>query len=189
MNFRQLIWTVFALSLTLFSINGLAQEKNKTILGWIELAQIVDWDAVIKAKMDTGALTSSLHATDIKYFQRKGTQWVRFKVEIQDQNNKKEEAGKIFKLPVYRFEEVRSSNGISRRRPIVLIKLCLGGETYEEQFSLNDRSKLLYPMLLGRRTIKHLGLIDVTSTYTLPPPRCNADTSIPDTEQVEEEKS
>jgi hypothetical protein len=130
--------------------------------------------------MDTGALSSSLHATDVEYFQRKGAKWVRFKVEIEDQRGKKKEEKKIhltLERPIYRFVKIISSNGISNRRPSVLMKLCLGDEIYEEQFTLNDRSELTYPILLGRRSIEHLGLIDVTRTYTTRP-HCSADAPV-----------
>ncbi|MGR6034966.1 MAG: ATP-dependent zinc protease family protein [Candidatus Nitrosoglobus sp.] len=180
MVFRQSTWGVLVLSLIL-GISAPAQGKKKPVLGWIELAELVGWGAVTKVKMDTGALISSLHATDVEYFQREGAEWVRFKVEVEDQRGKRKkekEAHLIFERPIYSFVKVMSSNGISNRRPSVLMKLCLGDEIYEEQFTLNDRSELTYPILLGRRSIEHLGLIDVTRTYITTRPHCSADAPV-----------
>jgi hypothetical protein len=172
-------WVVFVLSFIL-SVSAPAQGKEKPVFGWLELAKFVDWDAVTKVKMDTGALSSSLHATNLEYFQREDVKWVRFKVEVEDQRGKKKKEKEVhltFERPVYRFVKIISSNGISDRRPSVLMKLCLGGEIYEEQFTLNDRSELTYPVLFGRRSIEHLGLIDVTRTY-VSRPRCSSDAPI-----------
>lgn len=45
------------------------------------------------------------------------------------------------------------------------MKVCIGNTIYEEQFSLEDRDDMIYPVLLGRRTIQMLGNIDVTKTF------------------------
>ncbi|WP_240761711.1 ATP-dependent zinc protease [Nitrosococcus wardiae] len=147
------------------------------MFGWIELAKFVDWDTVTKVKMDTGALSSSLHATDLEYFQRDDDEWVRFTIKVENQRGEEEWVQQTFERPVYRFVKIISSNGDGDRRPSVLMKLCLGGEIYEEQFTLNDRSDLTYPILFGRRTIEHLGLIDVTRTFTSRP-HCDTDAPV-----------
>ena len=49
------------------------------------------------------------------------------------------------------------------------MNLCMGNTVYEEQFTLNDRSDMIYPVLLGRRTLSHLGYLDVTQTFTHSP--------------------
>ena len=54
------------------------------------------------------------------------------------------------------------------RRPVVKMSMCVGDRVYEEQFSLRDRGDMNYTVLLGRRTIEHIGLIDTASTYLLP---------------------
>ncbi|ABA57099.1 ATP-dependent zinc protease family protein [Nitrosococcus oceani] len=168
-HLRQFTPIALALSLIL-NASASAQEKEEPpIFGWLELAKFINWPVVAKVKMDTGALSSSLHATNLEYFQRDNAKWVRFTVEIEDQKDQKEKVQEIFEEPVYRFVTITSSNGESDRRPSVLMKLCLGGEIYEEQFTLNDRSDLTYPVLLGRRTIEHLGLIDVTRIFTSRP--------------------
>src|SRR5690606_26295624 len=72
-----------------------------------------------------------------------------------------------FERPLYRQITVRGAGG-EDHRPVVKMRLCIGNRVYEEQFSLRDRSGMTYPVLLGRRTIEHTGLIDVSSTLLLP---------------------
>ncbi len=148
-------------------------EESKNVFGWVERTTLMPWGVKLKAKLDSGALTSSLHATDIKVFEREGDKWVRFTVNVKDQATGKQ-VSRTFEKPRYRKVLIRGAGG-EDRRPVVLMQLCMGDTVYEEQFTLNDRSDMLYPVLLGRRTIAHLGYLDVTRTY-LQEPECN-DTS------------
>lgn len=133
------------------------------VFGWVEHASIEPWGAQVKAKLDTGALTSSLHAEDVRLFERAGEEWVRFNIGLRDQRSG-QHAVKEFELPLYRDVKVRGAGG-SDSRPVVLMKLCVGDTVYEEQFSLRDRSNMIYPVLLGRRALQHMGPIDVTRTF------------------------
>ena len=62
-------------------------------------------------------------------------------------------------------------------RPVVLLDVCMNNTIYEEQFSLRDRGDMIYPLLLGRRTIRHLGLIDVSKSF-LNEPECDHDSKV-----------
>ena len=157
-----------ALSVPMLAVAA-EKTEHKTVYGWIENARIEPWGAEVKAKLDTGALTSSLHATDIERFERDGKTWIRFKTRIEDQRSEKM-ASHTFERPRYRRLKVTGAGG-SDERPVVLLKICMNDTIYEEQFSLRDRGDMLYPMLLGRRTIQHLGLIDVKKTF-LHEPSC-----------------
>lgn len=141
-------------------------------LGWIEEISVQPWEIDVKAKLDTGALTSSMHAEDIERFNRDGKEWVRFTVNLEDEDSSKEVFKRI-ERPMYR-DFVAVGAGGKDLRPVVLMKVCIGDTIHEEQFSLRDRSNMLYPVLLGRRTIQHLGAVDVTSTF-LREPACDAD--------------
>ena len=57
----------------------------------------------------------------------------------------------------------------AQKKPVVLMKVCLGSQMYEEQFSLNDRDKMNYPVLIGRRTLEKVGLVDSSKTFTIEP--------------------
>ncbi|MHA7835305.1 MAG: retropepsin-like aspartic peptidase RloA3 [Algiphilus sp.] len=148
-----------------------AQSTNH-VLGWVEKIQFAEWGVEVKAKVDTGALTSSMHATHIERFEKDGDKWVRFMVDVEDQRNE-ESVQKLFERPLYRNVILRGAGG-EDRRPVVLMEVCIGQAVYEEQFSLEDRSDMLYPVLLGRRTIQHLGVVDVTRTFVTEA-RCDQD--------------
>ena len=57
-----------------------AEARDKMELGWLERVRLQPWDIVLKAKLDTGAKTAAIHATDIERFDKDGKQWVRFKL-------------------------------------------------------------------------------------------------------------
>ncbi|APE31487.1 hypothetical protein BOX17_11350 [Halomonas aestuarii] len=142
------------------------------MFGWVEKAILKPWGVEVKAKLDSGALTSSLDARDIETFEKNGDEWVRFRLKLED-----EASGEVFtermELPRYRDLRVRGAGGVDER-PVVLMNVCLGGTVYEEQFSLRDRGEMNYPLLLGRRSIGHLGLLDVRETF-LTDPECDED--------------
>lgn len=139
---------------------------NKFVVGWIEKGRILPEHAAVKIKVDSGALTSSMHAVNIENFKRKGKQWVRYDVPVKDADT--DELIKMkFERPVFRRILVRGAGG-EDRRPVVKMSICMGDRVYEEQFSLRDRGDMTYPVLIGRRTIEHVGLIDVSRTFMLP---------------------
>ncbi|MCK5769866.1 ATP-dependent zinc protease [Algiphilus sp.] len=140
-----------------------ANDEIAHVYGWVEKSRIMAMDAEIKAKLDTGALTSSMHATDIERFERDGDEWVRFEVAVEDERDGSDKR-ETFERPVYRNVIIRGAGG-EERRPVVLMEVCFGSVVHEEQFSLEDRSDMIYPVLIGRRTIQHLGVIDVTRTF------------------------
>lgn len=140
--------------------------ESKVIVGWIEKGLILPEQTAVKVKVDSGALTSSMHAVNLERFRRDGKRWVRYDVEVKDADSG-EPVTMEFERPVYRQITVRGAGG-EDHRPVVKMRMCIGNRVYEEQFSLRDRSDMTYPVLLGRRTIEHIGLIDVSSTFLLP---------------------
>lgn len=153
------------------ALPAIADDEDK-VFGWVEKATLEPWGVEVKAKLDSGALTSSLDARDIEVFDKEGEEWVRFRLRLED-----EASGETFtermELPLYRDLRVRGAGGRDER-PVVLLKVCLGDTVYEEQFGLRDREEMHYPLLLGRRSIGHLGLLDVRETF-LNEPDCDDD--------------
>lgn len=147
-----------------------AQADEPAVYGWVEKTTLEPWGVELKAKLDSGALTSSLHAENIEEFEQEGEAWVRFDVNVVDLASG-EPVSRRFEKPIHRRIKVTGAGG-SDRRKVVLMTLCLGDTRYEEQVSLENREKLHYPVLLGRRTIKSLGLLDTTETF-LHAPRCD----------------
>lgn len=172
----QLMGKIFVSSVVLgaFLSASTAMADDDQVFGWVEKATLQPWDIEVKAKLDSGALTSSLDARDIEMFEQDDEEWVRFRLKLEDQGS-----GEVFsdqiERPLYRELSVRGAGGRDER-PVVLLEVCMGDTIYEEQFSLRDREEMNYPLLLGRRTISHLGLLDVRETF-LQEPGCgeNAD--------------
>lgn len=160
------------LALCAFAPLSVSAQSTDHVLGWVEKIQLADWGVELKAKLDTGALTSSIHATHIERFEREGDDWVRFMIDVEDERDD-EAVQKLFERPLYRNVILRGAGG-EDRRPVVLLDVCIGSAIYEEQFSLEDRSDMIYPVLLGRRTIQHLGVVDVSRTFVTEA-RCDED--------------
>lgn len=147
-------------------------EQDEKVFGWVEKATLEPWDVEVKAKLDSGALTSSLDARDIEYYEKDGEEWVRFRLKLEDVESG-EDFSERMELPLYRDLRVRGAGGVDER-PVVLMNVCMDDTVYEEQFSLRNREEMNYPLLLGRRTIGHLGLLDVRDAF-LTEPRCDDD--------------
>ncbi|WP_411793590.1 ATP-dependent zinc protease [Halomonas sp. A29] len=172
---RHLHRLALAVGLLLAGLAPSLADEEKPVFGWIEKSTLEPWGVEVKAKLDSGALTSSLDARDIEVFDKEGEEWVRFRLELTD-----EASGEPFEeeleMPLYRDIRVRGAGGRDER-PVVLMKVCMGDTVYEEQFSLRDRGEMHYPLLLGRRSIGHLGLLDVTRTF-LNKPDCKDDAEV-----------
>ncbi|EPC03340.1 hypothetical protein L861_17510 [Litchfieldella anticariensis FP35 = DSM 16096] len=156
---RHALFAVFCLS----PLVDTAIADDETTYGWVEKATIEPWGTEVKVKLDSGALTSSMQAEDIEEFERDGDDWVRFTVEVEDEVSD-DIVSKTFERPVFRNLQVSGAGG-EDHRPVVLMTICMGETLREEQFSLEDRDDMNYPVLLGRRTIQSLGTLDVTETF------------------------
>ncbi|MCX4193878.1 ATP-dependent zinc protease [Methylophaga sp. OBS1] len=160
--------TTLSFLMLLHSTVSLAKEP----LGWIEKVQVQPWGVEAKAKLDTGALTSSMHAEEIERFEKQGEQWVRFTIDFEDAETGDRVSQRIERPLLREFTAVGA--GGRDQRSVVAMTICVGNTLYEEQFSLRDRDNMIYPILLGRRTIQHLGPVDVTRTF-LTEAECDAD--------------
>lgn len=156
-----------ALLLSATALPAAIAETSGPVYGWIEKGLIQPENIPVKIKLDTGALTSSLDAKDLQRFERDGDEWVRFNVELTDGDT-----GKLVDSPferrVVRNVKIRGAGG-AERRPVVMMQICIGKRIYDEEFSLKNRSKMNYPVLIGRRTLGRLGLVDVSRTFTVDP--------------------
>ena len=104
----------------------------------------------LPTKVDTGAYTSSMHCSDITI------DTLSNRVTCQPYKSKNR-----ISFPLSRIDRVKSSNGIMEMRPFVILKIAIENRTYETEFSLNDRSNLKYPVLLGRRLLRGNFIVDV----------------------------
>ena len=127
-------------------------------VGWREWVRLADLGvAAIKAKIDTGARTSALHAFAIEPFRRGGALWVRFEVHPMQRSN----AVKIkCEAPTIDERSVRNSGGQVERRYIIETHVMLGDRSWPIELALANRDQMGFRMLLGRTALEGRALIE-----------------------------
>jgi hypothetical protein len=133
------------------------------VIGWREWVGLPELGIkTIKAKVDSGARSSSLHAIDLQTFKRDGVQWVRFKVHpIQRSRDK----AIVAEAVILEFRSVRSSSGIAKMRPVIVTDVALLGTTWPVELTLTSRDKMGFRMLLGREAFRGRFLVDGGKSY------------------------
>jgi len=125
---------------------------SNTLAGWREWVQLpgigIPW---IKAKLDTGARTSSLHAYKIKVTERDGDEWVRFRVRPWQESAEDET---LVECPVHDRRRVRSSSGHVEERIVVLMRIVLIGREVDAEVTLTNRDAMGFRMLIGREALR-----------------------------------
>lgn len=141
--------------------------QSRSLLGWIEWVVLEPQQLLLKARLDTGAKTSSLHAVDVVEFERDGTKWVRFKVPLQahKENYKGELPTLIYERPVADTVLIKRKNAHVQLRYVVEMAFCIDGREHEAEFSLADRGNFNYPVLLGRRFLGDVALVDPRESF------------------------
>ncbi|MYL24048.1 ATP-dependent zinc protease [Vreelandella massiliensis] len=145
---------------------------TKTLLGRNEWVGLPGIGTYLKARIDSGANTSSLSAQDVTRFERDGEDWVRFKLALNDDDVVVEDKrDKWIEAPIERrVRVIQATNGEGDSRPVISLLMTLGPIRENVEFTLNDRSHLSYPVLLGRRFLLDIAIIDVAETYVHPRP-------------------
>lgn len=111
----------------------------------------------IKARVDSGAKTSSIHASNIEVFERDGVEWVRFEVDpVQDDTS----TLITCEAKLLRTKMVKSSMGASEERLMIRTALTLGKDTFTIKLTLASRDTMNYRMLLGREALNRRYLIN-----------------------------
>lgn len=127
---------------------------------WVGLPGIgVEW---LKAKIDTGAQTSSLHAFGLERFGRDGEDWVRF--EVHPWQRSTTDALRV-ELPVHDIRHVRSSSGHVEERYVVTLDLRLCGRVVPAEVTLTRRDAMGFRMLVGRELLRRGFLVDSSASY------------------------
>ena len=133
------------------------------VIGWREWIKLPDLGVDnIKAKVDSGARSSSIHAVNVETFDRNGEQWVRFRIH-PIQRSKKDAID--IEAKVLEFRSVKSSNGVAKIRPVILTKITLLGKVFEVELTLASRDNMGFRMLLGREAFREHFLVDGGRSY------------------------
>ena len=146
-------------------IKGLNNKRKKdaktalTPLGWREWVFLPSYNGFkLKAKIDTGARTSSIHATNIQIYHKGSSERVKFQIY-------QSESFLDIDTKLVSYKKIKSSFGQTETRPTVNMKIQIGRETWLTKITLAQRSKLTYPMLIGRNTLNKKHIIHSHRSY------------------------
>lgn len=135
------------------------------VVGWRERVDLPDWGVKrILAKIDTGALTSSIH---VEHLEEIGPDRVRFEVVVARATKTRPERTVRVETDLVRTARVRPSTGKLQRRPVVEALVQIGPVQRRVELSLVSREKMLCRMLLGRTALAGCVLVDASQTYML----------------------
>ena len=139
------------------------------IIGWREWVGLPDLGIpAIKVKVDSGARTSALHATKIRYLEKAdGVTWVSFMVNAGPHPHKSIRV----RAPLVVQRKVKSSMGHASLRPVILTTIQLGEESWPIEVTLVNRDPMGFRMLLGRRALKGRFIIHPARSFIQSQPR------------------
>jgi hypothetical protein len=132
-------------------------------IGWREWLELPELGIKrVKAKVDTGARSSALHAENIELFESRGRIGVRFTVLPLQRSRLKAVA---CQAPLHDERYVKSSNGSRELRPVIRTQVSWGGQLWEIDMTLTSRDLMGFRMLLGREAIRRRYLVDTGRSY------------------------
>lgn len=138
-----------------------AMADQKTIIGWLEEVYLPQYDFVMKAKIDTGAKNSSIHAMDVEYVKKVTGKRPRIRFKTMDLKRRY----RIIEADVLREARIKKSASITRTRPEIELEICLGGVRKRIRINLADRGEMNYRMILGRTALEGDFIVDVSKKY------------------------
>jgi hypothetical protein len=134
-----------------------------TLLGWRERLALPQLGiAVLKAKLDTGARSSSLHVDTLEEFQRNGHTWLRFTMHV----GRRQSLAMCCEAPALDRRAVTDTGGRRTERWFIRTEVRLAGQSFEIDVNLTDRRHMLFPLLLGRSALCGRFAVDPARSYT-----------------------
>lgn len=142
-------------------------KKNKlAVLGWREWLALPDLGIErIKAKIDTGARTSALHAFSVEPFKQRGKNKIRFAIHPLQRNN-----SKVARCvaDVFDFRTVTDSGGHREERYVIQTPVIIGDAEWPIEITLTNRDIMAFRMLLGRTAIRSRYLVNPERSFLIP---------------------
>ncbi len=133
------------------------------VLGWREIITLPYVKiSQIKAKVDTGARSSALHAYDLEYYHQAGIPMIRFWVHPYQRNT---EYSIQADAKLLEMRKVRNSGGVAQLRPVIETVVKLGEKTWTIELTLTNRDVMGFRMLLGRQAVRNHFLVDPGKSY------------------------
>lgn len=138
-------------------------ENSLVTVGWREWVGLTDLGIPqIKAKIDTGARTSCLHAFNLRAFQRAGEQWLEFKMHPKQRDLT---TVVVCTAPAIDQRAVTDSGGHTEERWVIKTNITIGPHTWPIEATLTSRDNMRFRMLIGRNALKHRALVDSSRSY------------------------
>jgi hypothetical protein len=131
------------------------------VAGWIEKALLLPSGVSVRAKLDSGAKTSSINTVDPVFFNRNRAPWVRFSLT----NGKGRKA--VLEQPIIRTASIKRLLGRVQKRPVIRLDICLGHARKTVEVNLMDRTGMNYQLLVGRNFLHDTFLVHPGQTYLL----------------------
>lgn len=133
------------------------------VIGWREQVALPDLGIQqIKAKIDTGARSSALHAFDVEIFNRDGKRMVRFKIHPYQRDTHRSVTAEAELLDQ---RQVRNSGGQAQVRPVIQTTIELNDYTFPIELTLTNRDVMGFRMLLGRQAVRRRFLVDAGKSF------------------------
>jgi hypothetical protein len=134
-----------------------------TTIGWREWVSLPDWGVPwIKAKIDTGARTSALHAFGTSIIDGPAGARVRFTIHPWQDTSADPV---VVEVPLLEHRAVRSSSGSLHQRPVVLTTMRLADRIVPIEVTLTRRDEMGFRMLIGRQALRRAYLVDPARSY------------------------
>ena len=134
-------------------------------IGWREWATLPQLDIHrIKAKIDTGARTSALHAFDLNYVEAPEGTMVRFNIHPLQRDTSLTVAAIA---PLLEMRHIRNSGGQLQERPVIKTQISLGEQPWTIELTLTNRDVMGFRMLLGREAVRRRFLVDPGGSYLM----------------------
>lgn len=139
------------------------QDNDKIILGWREWIALPELNLpAIKAKVDTGAKTSALHAFYVERYQKDSVDMVKFLIHpIQTSSDFQVECH----APIVDEREVADSGGHKEMRYVIESLIAVGDKSWPIELSLTNRDTMKFRMLLGRRAMEYSAIVEPGASY------------------------
>lgn len=135
---------------------------NRRVIGWREKVALPDLGiAELKAKIDTGARTSALHALDIRSEMRDSEEWITFYVPHLGEHRSTRHSAKVLDK-----RDIKNTSGIVQTRYVIKTTIVIGNRRWLIELSLTDREEMKHDLILGRTAIKrHKMLVAPGQSY------------------------